>query len=273
VTLLFASRWFAGIAGYALSQSALIASLLAPPSVHATDRLAQARTTPAACTAGQAKAGTRVLLFTRTKGFRHSSIPKGIAAVRSLGTRHGFAVEATEDPAFFTDSTLRRFSSVVFLSTTGDVLDDSQQSAFERYIRRGGGYVGVHAASDTEYEWPWYGRLVGAYFRSHPATQPATVDVVSRAHPATRCLPARWTRRDEWYDFKAQPVKGTTVLATLDESTYRGGRMGKLHPVIWYHRFDGGRSFYTELGHTDESYTEPAFLTHLAGGIVWASTR
>ena len=119
----------------------------------------------------------------------------------------------------------------------------------------------------------WYGRLVGAYFRSHPATQRATVNVVSRAHPATRCLPARWSRRDEWYDFKEQPVKGTTILATLDESTYRGGRMGQLHPVIWYHRFDGGRSFYTELGHTDESYAEPAFLTHLAGGIVWASTR
>jgi type 1 glutamine amidotransferase len=114
---------------------------------------------------------------------------------------------------------------------------------------------------------------VGAYFRSHPATQTATVNVVSRNHPSTRCLGATWTRKDEWYDFREQPVKGTTILATLDESTYRGGRMGKLHPVVWYHRFEGGRSFYTELGHTDESFAEPAYLTHLAGGIIWASTR
>src|SRR3954471_13828210 len=108
---------------------------------------------PAGCSAGNAAPGTRVLVFSRTKGFRHASIPDGIAAIRTLGATRGFLVEATEDPEQFRDENLKRFNAVVFMSTTGDVLDSAQQAAFERYIRAGGGYVGVHSATDTEYDW------------------------------------------------------------------------------------------------------------------------
>jgi uncharacterized protein len=227
---------------------------------------------PAACSVDRAPPGSRVLVFSRTKGFRHASIRSGIAAITELGTAHRFAVEATEDPATFTDSALKRFAAVVFLNTTGDVLDDAQQASFERYIRGGGGYVGVHSASDTEYDWPWYGRLVGAYFKQHPAVQRARVVVEDRTHRSAKCLPPVWTRVDEWYDFRAAP-KDVKVVLTLDEASYRNGTMGAFHPVAWYHRFDGGRAFYTELGHTDESYSDPAYRSHLAGAIIWAATR
>jgi len=226
------------------------------------------------CLTEQAPGGTRVLVFSRTAAFRHQSIPAGIEAVRVLGQRHGFAVEATEDPAIFTDAGLAQFQTVVFMSTTGDVLDDVQQAAFERFIRAGGGYVGVHAASDTEYDWEWYGRLVGAYFRRHPPGTPeATVRIVNANHLSTRCVPTDWTRVDEWYDFRTQPAPGINILANLDESTYQGGQMGAAHPIAWYHEFDGGRAWYTGMGHTNATFSEPAFLDHLAGGILWAVGR
>jgi type 1 glutamine amidotransferase len=226
-----------------------------------------------ACSLAAAPAGSRVLVFSRTKGFRHASIPDGIAAVQALGAAHGFAVEATEDATAFTDQSLGRFAAVVFMSTTGDVLDSAQQEAFQRYIRAGHGYVGVHSATDTEYDWPWYGRLVGAYFKRHPAVQEAKLDVRDRTHVATKCLPPTWTRRDEWYDFRAVPPADVTILLTIDETSYSGGTMGAVHPMSWAHQFDGGRAFYTELGHTPESYKDPLYLDHLAGGILWAIGR
>ena len=226
-----------------------------------------------ACDLPKAPNGSRVLVFSRTKGFRHASIPDGIAAVQALGAAHGFAVEATEDATAFTDQSLGRFAAVVFMSTTGDVLDSAQQEAFQRYIRAGHGYVGVHSATDTEYDWPWYGRLVGAYFKRHPAVQEAKLDVRDRTHLATKCLPPTWTRRDEWYDFRAAPAADVTVLITIDETSYSGGTMGAVHPMSWAHTFDGGRAFYTELGHTPESYKDQLYLDHLAGGILWAIGR
>ena len=217
-------------------------------------------------------AAYRVLVFSKTQKFRHDSIPAGIAAIRKLGDVNGFAADATEDAAAFADANLKRYAAVVFLNTTGDVLDDAQQAAFERYIKNGGGYVGVHAASDTEYGWPWYGKLVGAYFARHPAIQPATIIRETADHPATAVLPEKWDRTDEWYTFKSNPRAGVTVLLSLDESTYDGGGMGD-HPIAWCHEFDGGRAFYTGLGHTKESYAEPLFLQHLLGGIEWAARR
>jgi len=228
------------------------------------------RAQSSACDLKPARAGSRVLVFSRTKGFRHASIPDGVAAVTALGAQHGFAVEATEDATAFTDQSLSKFAAVVFMSTTGDVLDSAQQAAFERYIRGGHGYVGVHSATDTEYDWPWYGQLVGAYFKRHPAVQEAKLDVRDRTDLSTRCLPAEWKRRDEWYDFRAVPPADTKILITIDEKSYSGGQMGDVHPMAWSHRFDGGRAFYTELGHTSESYKEQAYLDHLAGGILWA---
>jgi len=159
----------------------------------------------------------------------------------------------------------------VFLNTTGDVLDATQQTAFEGYIQAGGGYVGVHAAADTEYGWPWYGELVGAYFHSHPAIQSATIKVADRVHPSTAGLPARWVRTDEWYNFTANPRGDVHVLATIDENTYSGGNMGFDHPIAWCHAYDGGRAWYTNSGHNATTYTEPRFLDHLAGGILWAA--
>ena len=208
-----------------------------------------------------------VLVFSKTAGFRHGSIGPGITAIQQLGAANNFAVETTEDAAQFTDANLARFKAVVWLSTTGDVLNAAQQTAFERYVRAGGAYIGVHAASDTEYDWPWYGGLVGAYFASHPAPQTATVKVADRVHASTTGLPQRWVRNDEWYNFRANPRGNVHVLATLDETTYTGGSMGHDHPIAWCKNYDGGRSWYTGGGHTDESFTEAPFRSHLLGGI------
>lgn len=210
-----------------------------------------------------------VLVFTRTTGFRHGSIPAGVEAVRRIGEQLGFGVDHTEDPTRFSAEGLAPYAGVVFLNTTGDVLDTLQEAAFEAYVSAGGGFIGVHSAADTEYDWPWYGRLVGAWFASHPPTQEGRLDVVEAGHPATRCLPARWTRVDEWYDFRASPEPGVRILLMIDESSYSGARMGAPHPMAWAHELLGGRAFYTALGHTAESYVEPGFLDHLAGGILW----
>jgi type 1 glutamine amidotransferase len=220
--------------------------------------------------AGQREAS--LLLFSKTAGFRHASIAAGIAAVTDLGDDHGFAVDATEDAAAFTDENLARYDAVLFLSTTGDVLDDGQQASFERFIRAGGGYVGVHAAADTEYDWPWYGALVGAWFDGHPPVQEAALRVVDATHPATRSLPQPWIRTDEWYDYHSiNPA--IRVLIEIDESSYEGATTGPGHPFAWHHIHDGGRAFYTGGGHTDASWSEPTFLEHLAGGIMWVLDR
>jgi hypothetical protein len=219
---------------------------------------------------GPAHAPFRVLVFTRTTGYSHASIPAAIAAIEVLGAYDDFSVDATEDPAAFSDSGLAGFAAVVFLNTTGDVLDSARQAAFERYIRAGHGFVGIHSASDTEYDWPWYHALLGATFRSHPAIQPATVTVSDTAHASSRGLPRPWVRTDEWYNFTAQPV-GVSVLAQVEESTYTGGSMGSPHPISWYHAYEGGRAWYTAMGHTACSYAERAFLDHLRGGIEWAA--
>ncbi|MGC5032581.1 ThuA domain-containing protein [Micromonospora sp. DT229] len=214
-----------------------------------------------------------VLVFSKTAGFRHDSIAVGTQTIRDLGAANSFTVTATEDAGVFTTGNLAQYEAVVFLNTTGDVLNASQQTAFESYIGSGGGYVGVHAAADTEYGWPFYGNLVGAYFRSHPAIAQATVRVENRAHAATAHLPQTWTRTDEWYDFQANPRPGARVLANLDESSYSGGVMGADHPIAWCKTYTGGRSFYTGAGHTQASYAEPAFRAHLLGGIRYAAGR
>ncbi len=214
-----------------------------------------------------------ILVFTRTTGYRHASIPAAIQAVRDDGRRDGYDVVATEDPQIFGDAGLRRFRAVVFLLTTGTVLDPAQKIAMERFIRNGGGWLGVHSASDTEYHWPFYGQLVGAYFRHHPPIQPATVHVVDRRNLATAGLPAVWMRIDEWYDFRSNPRGHVHILATLDEGTYIGGQMGPDHPLAWCHEDLGGRALYTAMGHTIASYHEPLFLAHLRGALLYVLGR
>jgi len=216
----------------------------------------------------------RVLVFSKTTGFRHDSIARGIALIRSLGASNGFAVDSTEDASRFTRKALAGYRAVVFLNTTGDVLNDRQQAAFEAYVRNGGGWVGVHSAADTEHDWPFYGTLLGggAWFLAHPAIQSARLQVETATHPSTRPLPASFTFTDEWYAFKKNPRGSVRVLLTIDETTYDPGpgAMGD-HPIAWYHFVGKGRAWYTNLGHRVETYDDSSFAKHLLGGIWWAA--
>lgn len=211
----------------------------------------------------------RILVFTKTAGYHHESIPKGAAAITKLGLENGFLVDTTSNADFFTEDSLAKYAAVVFLSTTGDLLNGYQENAFERYIQSGGGFMGIHAAADAEYDWGWYNRLVGAWFDSHPAQQVAKIHVVDSTNIATKHLPAIWERKDEWYNFK-NLNPDVHVLLSIDEKSYEGGKNGDNHPMAWYHDYDGGRAFYTELGHTDESFTEENYLKHILGGIRYA---
>ncbi len=233
----------------------------------------QASTTSSGSPTTANQCSRRLLVFSKTGGFRHASIKDGKIALQKLAAEHNFSVDFTEDAAAFTDANLAHYNAVVFLLTTGKILDDNQKAAFERYIRAGGGYVGVHSASDTEYAWSWYGGLVGAYFdriHGHSKVVQATIHVIDRTHPSTMMLPLLWVRTDEWYNFASNPRGKVNVLMTIDESTYKGGTMGADHPIAWYHEYDGGRAWYTALGHTSESYSEPLFLAHLWGGVMYA---
>jgi type 1 glutamine amidotransferase len=214
----------------------------------------------------------RVLVFSKTTGFRHDSIPAGIAAIQQLGQQNNFAVDATEDDTRFTDANLAQYAAVIFLSATGDpVGTQAEKDAFQRYIQHGGGFVGIHAASDSGTSWPWYGQLVGTYFKQHPAQQNARIVVEDPNHPSTQGLPTQFTRFDEWYDFQTNPRPNVHVLTTVDESSYSGGTMGADHPTTWCHNFDGGRAWYTALGHTTQSFSEANFLRLLLGGIQTAA--
>ncbi|NUS25180.1 MAG: ThuA domain-containing protein [Streptomyces sp.] len=209
----------------------------------------------------------RLLLYTRTTDYRHDSIPAGIAALRTLGD---FAVDATEDPAAL-EAPLDGYAAVVFLSTSGEVLTDPGRARLAAYLESGGGFVGIHAAACTEYDWPYYGEMLGAWFDRHPAHQPGKALVEDRTHPATRHLPAVWQFTDEWYDFRTNPRAAVRVLASADESSYEGGGMGADHPLVWCREQGAGRVFYTALGHAPEAYEDPDFRAHLLGGITWAA--
>jgi cytochrome c len=222
-----------------------------------------------------ASSAPALLVFSRTVGFRHDSIAAGQALVQALADGHGFTVELSEDPARFTAAGLAPFAAVVFLNTTGNVLDDAQQQAFEAWLRAGGGWVGVHAAADTEYGWPFFGQLIGAdaWFASHPAIQDAQLETEAGDALGVRHLPARFGFRDEWYNFQANPRPQVQVLLRIDETSYAPGpgAMGADHPIAWRRSVDAGRSWYTALGHRSETYADPRFIRHLLGGLVWAA--
>lgn len=212
----------------------------------------------------------KVLVFSKTKGYRHSSITPGKAAILSWGQEQGFGVDTTENETAFTEDNLKNYAAVVFLNTTGDILDLQQQNALKRYIQAGGGWVGVHAAADTEYDWWWYNKLVGAWFKSHPKTQKAKIIKVPNEDARFQIqTPENWERTDELYNYR-KIADDLTVLYKLDESSYEGGENGEDHPWAWYHDFEGGRSFYTGMGHTDESWSEKEFKDHLLSGIKYA---
>ena len=223
-----------------------------------------------------------VLLFSKTAGWHHESILEGVKAIRGLGQLHDFNVFWTEDAArVFNDTELKKYKAVIFLSTTGDVLTDEQQAAFERYIKAGGGFVGIHAAADTEYGWPWYTRMVGHMFHIHPAVQSAAIKVEDPNFPGMDRFPKRFLFTEEWYEFDASRSTKLKYLLTVDETTYKpeanwgrksGKGMGKFHPLAWYQEYDGGRAFYTALGHLPATYSDASFLHHIYGGIYWAAT-
>jgi len=215
------------------------------------------------------KDNPKILVFGKTKGFYHASIPKGMKTIMDICGQSGITVDTTRDAAAFTPDNLKRYKVVVFLNTTGDILDNRQQDAFIGYIQSGGGFLGIHAATDTEYDWPWYNKLVGAYFLSHPAQQEAIIRVADKSNPATTVLPDSWKRTDEWYNFR-DINPDIRILAYLDEGSYKGGENGTKHPFIWCHEYDGGRAFYTGAGHREDNYDEPLFQKHLLGAIKWA---
>jgi uncharacterized protein len=218
----------------------------------------------------------RALVFSKTQGFRHQSIPEGVAAIKKLGSKHRFQVYATEEADQFTKENLEKYDVIILMSTTGTVFNEEQREAFQEFVRSGKGVVGVHSATDTEYEWEWYNKLIGGQFSHHPQQQTARLKVVDRNHPSTYHLNENWLRTDEWYAFK-NFNEDVNVLVKLDETSYQVGQrngqdmaMGD-HPISWYHEYDGGRVFYTGLGHVEEAFEDADFLDHLYGGIWYAA--
>jgi type 1 glutamine amidotransferase len=218
---------------------------------------------------------SRILLFTKTSGFRHPSIVEGVAMVGALAAEEGLALTHTEDAASFTAENLARIDAVIWLSTTGDVLDASQQAALEAWVESGGGWVGIHAAADCEYEWPWYGELLGngAWFDSHPAIQEAEIAVESYEHPGSGTFPPTAPLTEEWYNFQSNPRPAVEVVLTIDETTYDPGpgAMGADHPLAWWHEPVAGRAFYTALGHRPETYAHEPFREQVRGAMLWAA--
>ena len=214
-----------------------------------------------------------VFVFSRTQGFRHGSIGRGIQALTDIAAAEGWTLEATEDLGRVTPAVLANVDVFVALNTTGDFLGAAEQDTLQTWYRAGGGFVGVHSAADAEYEWPWYQELVGAWFQRHPAIQNATLNVEDRTHPATQHLGTQWMRRDEWYDFRRNPRPNVQVLITIDETSYSGGMMGADHPMTWAREFDGGRTFYTAFGHTADTYDEPDFRTMIREAMLWTAGR
>lgn len=222
----------------------------------------------------------KALLFTKTDGFHHESIQEGVTAIRTLANRNNFTIDWQENASIFNDKALGNYNVVIFLNTTGNILNDEQQAAFEKFIKAGNGYVGIHSASDTEYDWVWYTKMVGMMFKIHPQQQTAYLKLEDGNFPGMERFPKKMLWTDEWYEYSERKADDLHILLSVDEKTYdpyvkwgtnEGKGMG-FHPIAWYHKYDGGRSFYTGLGHIPLTFSDPIFLDHLYGGIYWAAT-
>lgn len=221
-----------------------------------------------------------VFLFTKTAGWHHQSINAGVTAIQKLSEFHHFELEWQEDASRINDKNLEKFDVIIFLNTTGDILNEEQQAAMERFIQSGKGFVGIHSAADTEYDWEWYTKLVGRMFHIHPAIQTGQISVLDNNFPGLEGMPEKMWWTEEWYEFGTEKISGLQYLLTVDEKTFdpkadwgdkKGQGMGAFHPLAWYHEYDGGRAFYTALGHQPSKYSDPLFLAHLYGGIYWAA--
>jgi len=235
-----------------------------------------------ACTAQDKPAFDKpvnVLVFSKTAGFRHESISSGLKMLYDQSKKQNWVITATENAGLFTDGFLSNFDVVVFLNPTGDAINAAGQTAFEKFMKSGKGFIGIHAAADCEYDWPFYGNLVGGYFKTHPASQEATVVFEKSDHPAMKPFKGMksYTTFDEWYTFKANPRPNVNVLATLDEKSIKkfdndNFRMGD-HPIIWWSEKDGIRSFYTGFGHTHEAFQDKLIIEHITNAVNWAVRR
>jgi uncharacterized protein len=223
----------------------------------------------------------KALLVTTTNGWHHESLHSGVLAIKELGIRNFFDVVLFENPNGFTDKYLEQFQVVIFLNTTGNIFDSVEQKVMERFIQGGKGFVGIHSASDTEYDWEWYTKLVGRMFHIHPAIQTAKVNIIDASFPGLQGFTGNKIWTDEWYEFGPEKISGLNTILAIDESSYnpkvqwgpkKGEGMGKMHPIAWYHNYDGGRSFYTAMGHVPAIFSETSFLDHLYAGIYWAAT-
>lgn len=219
----------------------------------------------------------KVLAFSQVESgiYHHLSNLDGIALIEQLGKKRGWDVDVTHDSGTFNAERLAHYDVVAFINTTGNILNEIQQTAFEGYIKAGGGFVGTHSAADTEHEWPWYGELVGGYFKSHPEVDQIAMTVKENAnHPANKHVGDTGAVLEEWYSYTAnvRSKSAFEVLLTVDETTYEGGEMGSDHPITWAHEYDGGRAFYTGLGHTFPS-DHPFLANQLIGGIEWAAGK
>lgn len=222
-----------------------------------------------------------VLMFSKMDGFHHKSVNEGVTAIREIGEKHHFNVDWHEDANLINDENLEKYDVIVFLLTTGNILNEEQQGAMERFIQSGKGYVGIHSASDTEYDWDWYTKMVGRTFHIHPPIQTAELEVIDRNFPGLERMPDKFWWTDEYYEFGAERIDTLNYILSIDESTYNpvadwgrvaGKGMGDFHPIAWYHEYDGGRAFYTALGHVPATYNDILFREHLFGGIFWAAT-
>jgi type 1 glutamine amidotransferase len=221
------------------------------------------------------------LLVTKTAGWHHESINEGVAAIKELAVRNFFDVQWHQDATTINDKYLENFQVIIFLNTTGDILKEDEQKAVEKFIQSGKGFVGIHSASDTEYGWEWYTKLVGRMFHIHPVIQTAKLRFTDKKFPGLQGFADGQLWTDEWYEFDPETTNNLNYILAVDESSYnpivqwgekKGKGMGSFHPLSWYHDYDGGRSFYTALGHLPSVYSEPAFLNHIYAGIFWAAT-
>lgn len=223
----------------------------------------------------------KALVVTTTNGWHHESLHSGVIALKELGARNFFDVVLFENPRGFTDKYLEQFQVVIFLNTTGDIFNADQQKVMEKFIQSGKGFVGIHSASDTEYDWEWYTKLVGRMFYIHPVVQTAKLKIIDNKFPGLQGFTDGKLWTDEWYEFGPEKTSGLNYILGVDESTYnakvqwgekKAVGMGSMHPLAWYHNYDGGRSFYTALGHIPSNFSNEAFLNHLLAGILWAAT-
>ncbi len=214
-----------------------------------------------------------ILIFSKTNGWRHKSIKAGIVAIKKLGQKNNWKVDATEDSLKFNLKYLKKYNAIVFLNTTGNILNENQQQDFKQYLNEGGGFVGIHSATDTELSWPFFAEMIGAQFKNHPPQQKATIIVnKNNKHDATKHYNNTFQKFDEWYNFRKPVAAHVNVLLELDETSYNGQKMNTKHPIAWYHTYEGARVFYTGMGHTKETFINTDFLQHLKEGILWATS-